>query len=82
MFKCDKCGLCCRNLSRLPLYSDLDRGDGVCKYLQGNLCGIYENRPLKCRVDESYYAFFESHMDKEEFYDLNYAVCEQLKNGG
>lgn len=50
MFLCDKCGLCCRNLNLSEIYADLDRGDGTCKYLQGNLCSIYEKRPLKCRT--------------------------------
>lgn len=79
MFACDKCGQCCRNLRYSSLYVDLDRGDGVCKYLQENLCSIYETRPLKCRVDESYHAFFEDFLEKEEYYKLNYAVCKLLK---
>ena len=54
MFHCDKCGICCRSLRRSPLYRELDRGDGVCRYLDGNLCSIYATRPLLCRVDESY----------------------------
>ena len=53
MFHCDKCGICCRSLRRSPLYSGLDRGDGVCRYLDGNLCSIYATRPLLCRMDES-----------------------------
>lgn len=85
MFKCDKCGECCRNLSLSPNYADLDRGDGVCKYLQGNLCSIYSTRPLKCRIDESYKAFFANSISLEEYYKLNYDACEILKkskNGG
>ena len=42
MFECDKCGACCRSLKRSELYSKLDRGDGVCKYLNDNLCSIYD----------------------------------------
>jgi len=37
MFKCDKCGLCCSNIGNSKIYKDLDRGDGVCKYLKDNL---------------------------------------------
>ena len=33
---------------------ELDRWDGVCRYLQNNLCSIYEHRPLVCRIDENY----------------------------
>lgn len=79
MFECDKCGNCCRNLKMSELYSDLDRGDGVCKYLVGNLCSIYEKRPLKCNIDKSYDEFFSKTMSREEFYEENYRVCEKLK---
>ena len=79
MFKCDKCGECCRNLKMSDVYSDLDRGDGICKYLNGNLCSIYENRPMKCRIDDSYYEFFKDSVTLEEFYDSNYKMCEEFK---
>lgn len=79
MFKCDQCGACCRNVNLSSLYEMLDRGDGVCKYLSGNLCTIYENRPLLCRIDESYTAFFSGSINKEEYYRLNYEVCDKLK---
>lgn len=51
MFECDKCGACCRSLKCSELYSKLDRGDGVCKYLNDNLCSIYDTRPVLCRVE-------------------------------
>lgn len=79
MFECDKCGECCRNLQMSDIYKDLDSGDGTCKYLKGNLCSIYENRPLKCRVDESYDCYFSEDMTREEFYEQNYKVCKELK---
>lgn len=79
MFQCDRCGKCCRNLKLSALYSDLDRGDGVCKYLVDNLCSIYETRPLKCRIDESYQMFFSEQITKEEYYRLNYESCSILK---
>ena len=79
MFECDKCGECCRNLGLSDLYSDLNDGSGVCKYLKGNLCSIYEKRPLKCRIDESYEVFFAEKMTLEEYYEENYKMCELLK---
>lgn len=79
MFMCDKCGQCCRNLRYSSIYSDLDRGDGICKYLKNNLCSIYETRPLKCRIDDSYDIYFKDIMKKEDYYKLNYMVCEKLK---
>lgn len=78
MFMCDQCGECCRNLQMSDLYADLDRGDGVCKYLDQNKCSIYSNRPLKCRVDDCY-EFFKDKMTKEEYYKANYLMCENLK---
>lgn len=79
MFECDACGECCRNLNKSDLYKDLDRGDGVCKYLKGNLCSIYDERPLLCRVDESFELYFKNTMSKEDFYNLNYKACRFLK---
>ena len=80
MFQCDKCGECCRNLYLSPLYVELDRGDGICKYLSGNLCSIYNSRPLLCRVDESYEAFFKGVMSIEDYYRVNYQACIKLKS--
>ena len=79
MFECDMCGECCRNLDLSPVYAELHNGDGICKYLKGNICSIYDNRPLLCRVDESYDVYFSRMMDREEFYLENKKVCKQLK---
>lgn len=79
MFECDKCGECCRNLKGVSVYADLDRGDGTCKYLKGNLCTIYNERPLFCRVDECYDLFFKKKYTRNEFYLLNYEICDKLK---
>ncbi len=79
MFKCDQCGVCCRHLDRSEIYKDLDRGDGTCIHLNGNLCDIYEDRPLICRVDESYHVYFEYQMSEEEYYKKNYEACASLK---
>ncbi len=79
MFKCDKCGLCCKKLNLSSLYKNLDRGDGVCIHLKGNLCNIYESRPLICRVDKCYEIFFKDKMSLEEFYRLNNEMCNILK---
>lgn len=79
MFPCDKCGCCCRHLDRSELYAELDRGDGTCKYLAGNLCSIYEERPLLCRIDECYERFFQESMSLEEYYQRNEMECRKLK---
>lgn len=80
MFICDKCGQCCRFLKLNPLYKELDRGDGVCRYLDGNLCSIYNDRPLICRIDDAYDALFSTTMTREEYYEMNYKSCKLLKN--
>ena len=79
MFKCDMCGECCRHIGGNDIYKYLDNGFGVCKYLVGNKCSIYEQRPLICRVDESYEVFFKNVMSKEIYYEQNYQACEKLK---
>lgn len=78
-FPCNCCGACCRDLDRSPLYADLHDGDGVCRYLRGNLCSIYDHRPLLCRVDECYEIFFKQTMSYEEYVQLNLTACASLK---
>ena len=82
MFNCDKCGLCCRSLHLSDLYHDLDKGDGVCIHLdeKTNLCLIYHSRPEKCNIDAMYRKIYYTHMSLEEYYEMNYKVCMQLKN--
>ena len=50
-FACDKCGLCCQNLNRSPIYSSLHDGDGICRYYNSDthLCTIYDHRPIICK---------------------------------
>lgn len=79
MFKCNQCSECCRNLNKSELYAQLDRGDGVCRHLDGNACSIYEDRPLLCRIDEGYNAYFKYTYSLEEYYRLNYEVCKKLQ---
>lgn len=40
MFECDKCGECCRHLKGISIYAELDRGDGICKYLK-EICAVF-----------------------------------------
>ena len=81
MFVCDKCGLCCTMVDRLPIYSSLDRGDGVCRYFDCSsaLCTIYNNRPTICNIDKMYELFFSEKFSREEYYRLNYESCEKFK---
>lgn len=78
-FFCDKCGLCCRHIDKVPQLAHFDLGNGVCKYLRDNLCSIYDDRPEICRVDYMYEKFFKNYMTLEDFYKLNEQGCEELK---
>ena len=80
IFECKQCGNCCRHLDRSELYKDLDRGDGVCRYLKDNLCSIYEDRPLLCRIEESYNEVFSEVYTKEEYYRLNEEDCRNIQS--
>lgn len=42
MFNCNKCGLCCKNIDKIPELKEFNLGNGVCKHLTNeNLCNIY-----------------------------------------
>lgn len=79
MFKCDKCGHCCRHLANSEVYKELDRGDGVCKYLDGNLCSIYDDRPDICNIDKAYELYFKDDISKEDYLKFNHDACLILK---
>ena len=81
MFKCDRCGLCCMNLKMSELYGDLDRGDGICRHFDINtkLCAIYKERPEKCNIDKIYEKYFSGKLSREQYYQLNYEACKQLR---
>lgn len=82
VFNCDKCGLCCQNLHKSSIYRDMHNGDGVCFHYDDTLklCTIYENRPLICNVTEAY-QLFEPTLGLQQYFDLNYQSCQQLKKG-
>lgn len=70
------------NLQESNLYDDLNRGDGICRYFdtESKFCTIYENRPDKCNVERMYELVFKNSMSKEQYYKMNYAACNELKN--
>lgn len=79
-FVCDKCGICCRNLQRSPLYKNLDDGTGTCIHYDSktHLCTIYDKRPILCDIKKAY-TFFQSEMSYEKYLSLNYQACKSLK---
>jgi Fe-S-cluster containining protein len=77
-FPCIKCGLCCQSLKNIHFLTEYDSGDGVCRYLFGNLCSIYDKRPEICNVERMYYLYFKKTMNENEFIIANLKSCLQL----
>lgn len=69
-FPCISCGLCCQkiNLSPQKVHREMNSGNGVCIYLKGNLCSIYEIRPTECNIKLSYVEY--KHMLSQSEYML------------
>ena len=80
MFPCEQCGCCCRRVGESFLGRQMAKSDGVCKYLDEstNLCTIYNERPIFCRVDDFYEENLSDKMSREEFYRLNKEVCKKF----
>ena len=80
MIDCNGCGECCSNLTSNPLYATLDRGDGVCRFLnvQTKLCSIYDQRPDICNSLKMYEQYFH-HLSKQAFINLNRQICEHAR---
>lgn len=78
-FPCDQCGECCRHIDQIPQLATFDLGNGTCRYLEGNTCSIYNDRPEICRVDAMYEHFFKEQYTKKEFYQLNIEGCNTLR---
>ena len=80
MFPCTKCGICCRSLNISDIYKELDRGDGACMHFNEleNLCRIYTDRPLICRIEEMHEVFYKE-MTKEKYILSNLLACQQAQ---
>jgi len=80
-FPCDACGKCCRSLHLSDELDELNRGDGVCKFLNEelNVCSIYDSRPEICRVDVQFNKHFSHKYTWQQFVAINVAVCDELK---
>lgn len=80
-FPCDKCTMCCRHLEMYEPAKYLDRGDGVCKYLneQTHLCSIYESRPDFCDVRMYFEKEYKNKMSWDEFIEYMKVGCKELQ---
>jgi len=65
-------------LQHIPIISEFDKGNGKCRYLENNLCGIYKNRPLICNTEEMYRSYFREIMTENEFITMNMEACIQI----
>ena len=80
MFICTMCGLCCRNIDKIPELADFHTGDGVCIHLSdNNLCDIYSIRPDICNVEKMYELNYKAKMSKEEYEKMNMEGCKILQ---
>jgi Fe-S-cluster containining protein len=77
-FPCVQCGLCCHKIHSSPALDGCDCGGGVCRYLSGSLCAIYENHPLICNVEEMYNVHFKADMTEYQFVKLNLESREKI----
>lgn len=78
-FFCDRCGLCCKLLSKFDDMKEFDRGDGVCKYLKNSLCSIYEERPNICNAEYMWVTKYSKFMSREDFEHKSYEACLEIK---
>jgi len=76
-FFCKKCGECCRHLEKMIEYFPYQK-NGVCDFLVGNLCSIYENRPDLCNYKRTY-LLFRKNMTIEEYHQTIVFYCEQFR---
>ena len=81
-FSCSRCGVCCQHLDRNTLYAELHCGDGICQHFntERRECTIYDNRPLLCRIDDAYAAFFVKKYSRSEYDQLVQASCIFLQS--
>lgn len=80
MFICTRCGLCCKNIDKIPELSMFDMGNGTCIHLtDDNLCDIYTTRPDICNVEKMYEILYKNYMSREEYENLNMDGCKKLK---
>jgi Fe-S-cluster containining protein len=77
-FVCEKCGECCRYIDKVEQLKHIALPNGVCKYLDGDLCTIYETRPDVCNYHKAY-QYFQDQLTEEQFYNTAVYYCNQLK---
>jgi uncharacterized cysteine cluster protein YcgN (CxxCxxCC family) len=79
-FPCNSCGKCCSNVNLSKETRGLDRGDGICRYLnmESKKCIIYDTRPDICRIELQYRKNYSLIYTWRDFTELNLEICEKL----
>lgn len=95
-FKCNMCGMCCRNVHhwkknlsqiREILHDEtidfpFKESNGVREMLYENRCSIYESRPIVCNTKKMYVLFHKSTgLSVSEFLKLQAISCAKNKLG-
>lgn len=92
-FPCTSCGCCCKRINQVTkIFEDFPKGhplyfphswdeSGKCEHLQDdNRCGIYQERPLICRVDDlaDIYEKQDPELGRKGFIKANIKACNQM----
>lgn len=77
-FVCRKCGECCRHIEA---FIDIipHQHNGICAFLQDNICAIYENRPDLCDYKRAY-KYLKKYLTETEYRKKVIEACEKLMN--
>ncbi len=78
-FLCKQCGACCRDISANEHLRFMADESGCCIFLKENLCSIYETRPLFCRVEEAYAAFYSDVLSHDQYIEYTENACRLLR---
>ena len=75
MFKCTECGECCRNLPNIPEFKNLHNGNGICNFLDKNICRVTLHQgkyhQVKRMFEHFSYKVIELHREKFAFLTLD-----------
>jgi Fe-S-cluster containining protein len=76
-FNCEKCGECCRHLESF-VFIWPHQQNGVCNFLKGDLCSIYEDRPDFCNF-KRWFKYYKGTTTEKIFYTKLKNNCDLLK---
>jgi Fe-S-cluster containining protein len=80
-FVCVKCGECCRHIEMF-IETWPYQHNGICNFLEGDICIIYNSRPDFCDYKRAY-KYFEEYLTETEYREMVISFCEkfrQMKN--